>query len=372
MAIIVPMEKATSSTGLRAKLNYFFNATSLSDRVSRVHNNLSLGSTLLEISPNWAPLVTSEDLLPGGQIKYCDRMPTSWLRNREKDNPGRVKFDLEVMQSDFDWTPGKKLNECTDFKFDYVISSHVVEHVPDFLGHMIEVSSVLEPDGKYIFVIPNGRGTGEFFRRLSEESDVVEHFFMGGDRTSPGQNWDYLRNIIKYDGTSMYGKQKINFIRHHTDAEAIQDAARCFKEYVDVHSWVFDRQSFLSIITAFNQLKIFPFVVFDFQESDARTPDGEPFEFVVTLKKCDYSIPESWQEINLARSKENDNPSLSEKLIPGGDSGNLKSSISEKDKTISELSLQLLETQKNLDIILNSKSWKITKLLRRIRQISRY
>jgi hypothetical protein len=98
---------------------------------------------------------------------------------------------------------------------------------------MIEVSNVLKPQGKYTFVVPNGRGTGEYFKRLSEESDVIEHFFLGGHRTSPGQNWDFLVNAVKYDGTAMKGKKKTDFVRHHTDAEAIQDAARCFQEYVE-------------------------------------------------------------------------------------------------------------------------------------------
>lgn len=111
-------------------------------------------------------------------------MPTEWLKTRESENPGRVKYGLQVMENDFVWTPGKLLRESTDEKFDFVISSHVVEHVPDLLGHMIEVNDVLKSGGKYVFVIPNGRGTGEYFRRLSEEADVVEHYFRGG-----GQNF---------------------------------------------------------------------------------------------------------------------------------------------------------------------------------------
>jgi SAM-dependent methyltransferase len=360
----IPQPKTSS----RSKLNHFFGGPNLPDRVSRVHNSLDLGSKILEISPNWAPLVLSEDLLPGGQIQYCDRMPTSWLKDRETDNPARLKFDLEVMHSDFDWTPGLKLDECTNLKFDYVISSHVVEHVPDFLGHMIEISSVLKEDGRYVFVIPNGRGTGEFFRRLSEESDVVEHYFMGGSRTSPGQNWDYLQNAVKWDGTPMFGRQKSDFVRHHTDAEAIQDAARCFKEYVDVHSWVFNRHSFLRIIAKFNQLNLFPFAVFDFQESSVRTPDGEPFEFIVTLRKCQYSIPPSWLEIVLERHSQlgvsslfPEKPKL--KVLPES----FDSQIIERDKEILELRMSFSEIQKNLNVILTSKSWRVTKPLRRIR-----
>ena len=354
---------------LRLKLNLYFEGVELPDRIARVQNSISLSGSILEISPNWAPLVLSEDLEPGGTITYCDRMPTNWLENREKDNPLRAKFDLPVMTSNFDWTPGLKLGDCTELRFDYVISSHVVEHVPDLLGHMIEVSNVLKPQGKYTFVIPNGRGTGEYFKRLSEESDVIEHYFLGSARTSPGQNWDFLVNAVKYDGTAMKDKKKDDFVRHHTDAEAIQDAARCFQEYVDVHSWVFNRSSLLSMITRFNQLNLFPFTVIEFQESNMKTPDGEPYEFIVTLSKCDYLIPNSWVEI-VSRNTENEpEASLKEKFQLERKLNSLERAIFEKDRAIFELQNSSFEMKKLLDDVLGSKSWIITRPIRELRRL---
>lgn len=295
-------------------------------------------------------------------------MPTEWLKNRESENPARLKYGLQVMESDFVWTPGQKLSECTGERFDFAISSHVVEHVPDLLGHMIEISDILKPGGKYVFVIPNGRGTGEYFRRLSEESDVVEHFFRGGQRTSPGQNWDYLQNAVKYDGTKFLGRQKSDFVRHHTDAEAIQDATRCLNEYVDVHSWVFSRTSFLSIVTKFNQLRLFPFRVFDFQESTTVTPDGEPFEFIVTLQKCDYEIPRTWLDAlsQIVKHK----PELSDRtaLHLVDDENSFRKEISEYEKSIRHLQFELESTRNELKSLINSKSWKITEPLRLIRR----
>ena len=134
---------------LRLKLNLFFGSPELPDRVSKVWSTIQLDSSILEISPNWAPLVIKEDLKPNGKISYCDRMPTEWRQNRESENPARLKYSLQVMESDFVWTPGEKLSECTGERFDFAISSHVVEHVPDLLGHMIEISDILKPGGKY-------------------------------------------------------------------------------------------------------------------------------------------------------------------------------------------------------------------------------
>lgn len=353
---------------LRIKLNQFFGSPELPDRVSKVWSSIELDSSILEISPNWAPLVIKDDLKPNGKIFYCDRMPTEWLNNRESENPARLNHGLHVMESDFVWTPGELLSECTGEKFDFVISSHVVEHVPDLLGHMIEIADVLRSGGKYVFVIPNGRGTGEYFRRLSEESDVVEHFFRGGQRTSPGQNWDYLQNAVKYDGTKFFGRSKSDFVRHHTDAEAIQDATRCFREYVDVHSWVFSRSSFISIVSRFNQLQMFPFRVLDFQESSTVTPDGEPFEFIVTLQKCDYQIPKTWLD-TLSQIAE-DKPDLSDRTAPYSvkNENSLRENSSEYKQSIRYLQAEVESTKNELKRLINSKSWKITAPLRLIRR----
>jgi SAM-dependent methyltransferase len=297
-------------------------------------------------------------------------MPTDWLKMREQHNPGRVMFDLEVMENNFVWTPGSDLSSCTESRYDYVVSSHVVEHVPDFLGHMIEISKILNEGGSYVFVIPNGRGTGEYFRRISEESDVIEHFFRGGNSTSPGQNWDYLRRIIKYDGTKMEGFKFENFVRHHTDAEAIQDSIRCFQEYVDVHCWVFDRVGFLSLVTALNTLNLFPFRVFNFMESSHRTKDDQPVEFIIHLKKIDYQIPESWQKY--IKSRKIFSWYSTESKAPGKEMEEFKdteSQIQDLENQNRNLISDLNNKSNELSMILNSKSWKLTSFFRRIRKM---
>ncbi|WP_264914036.1 class I SAM-dependent methyltransferase [Rhodoluna lacicola] len=281
----------------RAALNNFFGGTfSMLDRVQNVHSEIRFDSNVLEISPNWAPLVVPEDFTDAGSVEYCDRMPFEWLREREANNPDRLSADLNVIQTTFTWTPGKRLTECTSRKYDYVLSSHVVEHVPDLLGHMLEIADVLRPEGKYVIVLPNAEGSGEFFRRKSDEADIVEHFFRGGNATSPGQNWDYLTKSLRYSGKKMSGKSLQDFDRNHTDAEAIQDAFRCNFEYVDVHCWVFTPKSFTGLVSRFNELEIFPFRVEKILESSKKTADGISQEFVVVLVRCEFAIPSAWKK----------------------------------------------------------------------------
>lgn len=358
----------------RNKLDKFFEHSESPDRIKKVHSQINLGTSILEISPNWAPLVVDSDLSVGGSISYTDRMPTELLNDREKNNPGRVDFDLKVMNNSFVWTPGEELSKCTSELYDYVISSHVVEHVPDLLGHMIEVQKVLKPDGAYVVVIPNSKGTGEYFRRLSEESDVIEHFFRGGNSTSPGQNWDYLRKIVKFDGNSDISATPFEgFVRHHTDAEAIQDATRCLKEYVDVHCWVFDRKTFLRTISTLNSLNLFPFKVFNFIESEHKTVYGEPLEFIITLKKIPFVIPLEWQKyLKSKKSFTWFNPDETNDISIETKSADTDFIVKKLTTELQTLKIELDEKTLEIITILNSRSWKITAFLRSLRRILRW
>ena len=93
----------------------------------------------LEISPLFAPLILKDE----GDVMYCDYIDYESLKNRENNNQGRIDCGLEVQPIDFVWPPEKALKDCTNVKFDYIVSSHVLEHVPNFIGYIHEMKSVL-------------------------------------------------------------------------------------------------------------------------------------------------------------------------------------------------------------------------------------
>ncbi|MCY7273284.1 MAG: class I SAM-dependent methyltransferase [Phormidesmis sp. CAN_BIN44] len=45
----------------------------------------------------------------------------------------------------------------TEAPLDYVIASHVIEHVPDFIGWLSEVRGILKPGGILSLAIPDKR-----------------------------------------------------------------------------------------------------------------------------------------------------------------------------------------------------------------------
>lgn len=317
----------------------------LKQRVRTVHKFIDFDKDIIEIAPNWAPMVTQKDIsnVSGkGKVTYTDRITTEALLEREKTNPSRIEQNCEILPIDFVWDPGSELlKSSNNEKFDFAISSHVIEHIPDVLGHFIEIWNVLHSGGKYVFVLPNPLGTGEYFRRPSVLSDIVNSFFQDRNSTSPGQNWEYLTKAFHWTGASMTGKSLDDFKRHHTDAEAFQDAIRCQKEYVDVHCWCFSPENFAKTwheLTAFN---LNPFDLVEIIESEEKSPDGHCGEFITILKRNDnFKLPNSWQ-IFVDENKKNTSVSLDR--------------------------VTFLENE--IQAIKNSTSWKITSPLRYIKKI---
>src|SRR5260221_3637160 len=131
-------------------------ALGLDDRRRMVHRYLPLDTGFgLEIAPNWAPIVTKSE----GDVLYCDYLTYEQLLERERTNPGRVEHGLRVQRLDFVWELGKTLEECATSipKFDYVVSCHVFEHVPNFLEYLYQARAVLNDDGVIAMVLPDIR-----------------------------------------------------------------------------------------------------------------------------------------------------------------------------------------------------------------------
>nr|WP_051205402.1 hypothetical protein [Salinimicrobium xinjiangense] len=58
-------------------------------------------------------------------------------------------------------------------KFDNVVSSHCIEHQPDLIQHLNDVSQILFPEGKYYLIIPNKRYCFDHFNCESKLEDVL-------------------------------------------------------------------------------------------------------------------------------------------------------------------------------------------------------
>lgn len=197
----------------------------------------------LEISPNWAPVVVRGE----AKMVYCDRLSTEELQSREKDNQGRIGFRAEVEEMDFVWKDGTTLPSYfqDDEKFDFVVSSHVMEHVPNFLGFLAQQFRVCKDDGFVCFVVPDVRLSGEHFRPLTTPGQLIDALLVDRDKPSPGMVYEATYHIFDWPGLeNLKAKHVLETKRGYTTAQAAEFARLAVEQYIDVHCWSFTHATF--------------------------------------------------------------------------------------------------------------------------------
>jgi SAM-dependent methyltransferase len=205
----------------------------------------------LEISPNWAPLVLRGE----AKMVYCDRLSTEELEFREKDNKGRIEFRAAVEEMDFVWSDGTALPSyfSDDEKFDFVVSSHVMEHVPNLLGFLQQQRQVCKDDGIICFVVPDVRLSGEHFRPLTTPAQLIEAFVLNRDKPSPGMVYEASYHIFDWPGlANLKAKHVRETKRGYTTEQAMEFARHAVNNYVDVHCWSF---TYAAMEDLFGELK---------------------------------------------------------------------------------------------------------------------
>ena len=197
---------------------------------------------------------------PGADIRFVDHADQQTLREKYQNDPN---VDLDsIVAVDAVWGE-RTLAECfpSDL-FDYVVASHVIEHVPDVIGWLAEVSAVLRPGGRLILAIPDRRYSFDFRRRETSLSELVDNHLRGARRPTAGQVFDYNANAVELDHlTAWTAMPEPGAMRHYVtepDAFAMAKASRD-GAYIDSHCSVFTARSLLQLLDGLLDLRVLPF-----------------------------------------------------------------------------------------------------------------
>lgn len=238
----------------------------------------------LEIGPLASPIVTP-DL---GRIRYVDHASTEELRRKYASDP--AVDENAIMTVDFVWGE-KTLAEAVGAAapFDYVVASHVLEHVPDLVGWLNEVRDVLRPGGRLSLCMPDNRYTFDVRRRTSSLAEVVEARLLGLRRPAVRATFDHFYWHVDVDTFALWRGE-----RGHDDpppdvetAMALARAAAETDMYVDTHAWVFTDAGFVELIGELMRMDLIDLRFVSF--TPVRTNE---FEFFVTLERPAEEAPD--------------------------------------------------------------------------------
>lgn len=319
------------------------------DRKQKIlrHIDLSKG-TGLEIGALSTPVVHKSD----SKIFYADHMSTEELKKKYKNEPVELN---DIVGVDF-VVRGLSLKETIgDKKFDYVIASHVIEHIPDMIRWFQDIAQILKKDGVLSLVIPDKRFTFDITRRVSSLADVIGAYIDNLTRTSSSVMYDYLseyRTDIFANEIRENELKDFSYKPRRYSADEVWELTKknaAGRYYVDAHCFVFTPSSFFEIIKGLATKGLFDFEIVDFID----TAPGE-LEFYVTLRKVNKGFPLAKKLAGIPKFKK---PSTKKQL---------RAQINEMNSNLELTKSQLETVQSQLQQVLSSKSWRITKPLREI------
>lgn len=305
----------------------------------------------IEIGPLTNPIVTPEM----GKIRYVDHTTTESLRVKYSDD-SHVDTS-KIVNVDYVWGE-KTLFELTkeEAPFDYVVASHVIEHVPDFIGWLNEIRSILKPGGILSLAIPDHRRCFDYNRQLTRSADVIEAYLLRRKQPSPRQIFDQHASSVSFQGNIVWSgpvdTTELVPIRSMVDALNIATTSIAENSYCDVHCWVFTPLSFFRLLEELSALNLVTYEVAQFHNT-------EGCEFLVSLRATESSQPTKIKKLADQLTQEIEQEDLNAERATEA-VFNLKKEPLEQE---------IKELQQQIQAMESSKFWKMRKMWFRFKQI---
>jgi SAM-dependent methyltransferase len=230
----------------------------------------------LEIGPSHNPMAPKKK---GYKVHILDHVNADELRSKYQGH--NLNLD-NIEEVDFIWR-GQPLTELIGKIecYDWIIASHVVEHIPNLISFLQQCEKLLKPNGVLSLVVPDKRYCFDYFQPLSSTGMLLDAHTEERVRPSSGQVFDHFANSSSCNKGGAWSAEcgEADAIIH-SFSEAIEHyrAANETNEYIDVHCWRFIPESFNLILHDLFRLELLLFEV-----KAQSVTDG--CEFYVSLSK---------------------------------------------------------------------------------------
>jgi SAM-dependent methyltransferase len=246
----------------------------------------------VEIGPLDRPIITREM----GRVLYVDHADTESLRAKYADDPG-VRASA-IMEIDAVWDEeGLDPLVRRHGPVDYVVASHVIEHVPDLIGWLQAAGRALSPAGEIRLVVPDKRFCFDHHRAESTLADLLAARAAGERRPPVARIADYFLHVVDVEAADVWAGRPppppvIDAGRYRW-AEGVCREVRASGRYQDVHCWVFTPRRFcllLADLVAFGALEL--------ECTMFRDTERDGLEFLVGMRRCGDPVraEASWRE----------------------------------------------------------------------------
>lgn len=239
----------------------------------------------LEIGALHHPVLTRTD----AKVLYVDHASTEDLRTKYAGDEavGEV-VDVDVVWGDRPLGDGLDEAIGPNARVDFVVASHVLEHIPDPVGWLNELAGVLRPGGVIALSIPDKRYCFDVRRRPTDVSEVIEAHLMGRKQPPLGATFDFWTKYDQVDTAELWAGAAPPPGEPLRDDEALERtrAAAASGGYSDVHCWVLTPGTILEVLRRLFDLDLVPSLCV--RSLNATAPGS--LEFYLVLERLDDDL----------------------------------------------------------------------------------
>lgn len=231
------------------------------DRRSEITKYITREQIGIEIGPWFSPLAPKREGYNCWSVDVFDR---DTLRQRAKDDPYVADEKIEDIEEVDLLGPATKLVDLVAQTgrlgtFDYILSSHNFEHLPNPIGFLQACSKVLRLGGVLSMAVPDHRTCFDYFRPITTLAAWLDAYFVPRDRPSLAQLFDQMTS----DARCQHGEEVVATFSLDEDPanifplqtlEGVFDfwkacIANPEKDYRDTHCSVFTPASFELLVS---------------------------------------------------------------------------------------------------------------------------
>lgn len=265
------------------------------DRLQKLREGIAKHADVLEIGPYFNPIAARRD---GYRVTTLDVFDTEELRTRGAADPNvgpdRVPGieEVDLVGSACDLADLTVAKYGAGKKFDWILSSHNFEHLPDPIRFLRQCAEVLRVDGTLRMAIPDKRFCFDHFRQLSDVSEWLQAFHER--RTTPTVYQAFReeahRSAAGPDGRWTPVRQSLAAYRSWFGPDG-----RAPEGYIDTHCWAFTPGAFALLLHDVRAFGLVPLRI-------ARISEPHGLEFYVDLRPV--GVEESLSEDNYFSTRE--------------------------------------------------------------------
>jgi hypothetical protein len=289
---------------------------------------------------------------------FVDHMDTPSLREKYRGD-ANVNADNLVHVSGIWGEKGLAEIAAAVAPVDFLVASHVIEHVPNLIAWLNEIASVLKSTGSLRLAIPDRRYTFDLLRTETVLADVLAAHLVGARIPQIRQVIDDVANVSRVDCWKAWdGTLDRTALEKYHDPSAIEILANDVLEnqnYHDVHCWVFTPTSFAQLMGRMAEIGYHSFKCVRFFDTEYHHN-----EFIVVAQpgaERDDAVA-SWKAMfeGLERIREAKEAEARASEVTLATEG--------RDAEIRVLHEKIVQLEATIDAIKESTSWRVTAPMR--------